>query len=70
VDLRDAVSYHQLVLASEGRSAKTQRQYLIFERVFLHYLEAAGIAPELAALNVTNVREGLAWYRRQDVAQR
>jgi site-specific recombinase XerD len=70
VDLRDAVSYHQLVLASEGRSVKTQRQYLIFERVFLHYLEARRIAPELDALNVTNVREALAWYRAQDVSQR
>lgn len=63
MDLRDAVSYHQLVVASEGRTDKTQRQYLHFERIFLRYLDQAGVKPELAALNPANVRAALDWYK-------
>lgn len=65
MDLRDAVSYHQLVLASEGRSQATQRQYLHFERVFLHYLESRGWKAALDALNAANVRQALLWYQGQ-----
>lgn len=65
MNLRDAVSYHQLVVASEGRTAATQRQYLYFERVFLKYLESAGIRADLDALNPTNVRNAHAWYGTQ-----
>jgi site-specific recombinase XerD len=63
MNLLDAVSYHHLVLASEGRSAATQRNYLFFQRLFTQYLEAAGIAPELAALSPANVRSAGDWYR-------
>lgn len=70
VDLRDAVSYHQLVLASEGRSDATQRQYLMFERIFLRYLDARGIVPTLDTLNVLNVRQALVWYQAQSAKQR
>ena len=38
MNLRDAVTLHQMVVASEGRTAATQRQYLYFELVFLLYL--------------------------------
>jgi integrase/recombinase XerD len=65
VDLRDAISFHQLVVASEGRTEATQRQYLFFERIFLRYLADAGLEPELAALNPENLRGALAWYRAQ-----
>jgi site-specific recombinase XerD len=65
LDLRDAVSYHQLVLASEGRTAATQRQYMLFERVFLRYLEHRHIKPALPALSVGNVRQALLWYLTQ-----
>jgi integrase/recombinase XerD len=63
VNLLDAVSYHQLVVASEGRTEATQRQYLYFEKVFLHYLEHQEIRPDLDALNPTNVRAALSWYQ-------
>jgi site-specific recombinase XerD len=65
MDLKDAISYHQLVLASEGRTEATQRQYLYFERQLLHYLESKNIRPELAELNVANVRGALGWYQAQ-----
>lgn len=65
MDLKDAVSYHQLVVASEGRTAATQRQYLYFERVFLRYLETANLAPTLDSLNAMNVRAALSWYGAQ-----
>jgi site-specific recombinase XerD len=70
MDLRDAISYQQLVLASEGRTVATQRQYLYFERVFLRYLESKNIRPELAELDPTNVRGALAWYQAQQSGQR
>lgn len=66
VDLPDAVAYHQLVLASEGRSEATQRQYLHFERVFLSYLGQRNILPTLDQLSVPNVRSALTWYQAQD----
>jgi site-specific recombinase XerD len=71
VNLLDAVSYHQLVLASEGRTEATQRQYLYFEKVFLRYLEREEIKPTLDALNPANVRGALEWYQHQPaIAQR
>lgn len=70
MDLRDAVSYHQLVIASEGRTETTQRQYLYFESVFLRWLAASEIQPTLDALTVQNVRQALRWYQAQDVRQR
>jgi integrase len=65
VDLRDAVSFHQLTAAAEGLSVATQRQYLYFESIFLRYLQDVGIAPALEALNEANVRSALLWYRQQ-----
>jgi integrase len=65
MDLRDAVTLHQLVLASEGGTEATQRQYAHFERVFLRYLEHKGIAPKLDVLNPENVRATLEWYRTE-----
>jgi site-specific recombinase XerD len=62
-NLADAIAYHQLVVASEGRTVATQRQYLYFECVFLRYLEARGIAPTLDALTSPNVRQALLWYQ-------
>ncbi len=38
--LADAVTFHQLTLASEGRKATTQRQYAYFQNVFLRYLDS------------------------------
>ncbi len=70
MDLRDAVSFHQLVLASEGRTEATQRQYLYFERIFLRYLEERQISPELTALNADNVRQATLWYRAQSEGTR
>lgn len=70
VDLRDLVSYHQLTLASEGRSEKTQRQYLYFHTRFLEYLDRKGIQPELAALNPSNLRQAYTWYMAQTARQR
>jgi site-specific recombinase XerC len=70
VNLIDAISYHQLVLASEGRTEATQRQYMHFQRVFLRYLESVGVTPGLDALNPTNVRAGLAWYQTLSAPQR
>lgn len=70
MDLRDAVSYHQLVLASEGRTAATQRHYLHFERVFLNYLDARGFPPTFDMLQPTHVRAALIWYQAQDNARR
>jgi len=64
VDLKDAISFHQLTAAAEGLARATQRQYLHFELVFLRYLDEQGIAPTLEALNETNVRSALLWYRQ------
>lgn len=70
MDLRDAISFHQLVLASEGRTEATQRQYLHFERVFLRWLDQAGMKPVLEALDTPNVRQALLWYQSQQTRQR
>ena len=55
MDLRDALTLHQLTLASEGRTEKTQRQYRHFQTVFLRYLESARIAPSLASIGLVLV---------------
>ncbi len=65
VDLPSLITYHQFVLESEQRSAATMRQYLYFHRVFLRYLEHAGIEPTLDALNQTNLRSAATWYGKQ-----
>ena len=64
MDLKDAISFHQLTAAAAGLARATQRQYLHFELVFLRYLDEQGIAPTLEALNETNVRSALLWYRQ------
>jgi site-specific recombinase XerD len=64
-DLRDAVSFHQLVLAADGASLGTQHQYLLYEALFLGYLQRRNVAPALEELNCTRVREFLQWYRNQ-----
>ena len=64
-DLRDAVSFHQLVLAANGASPHTQKQYLSYEVLFLEYLERKRLKPELSELNQARVREFLVWYRNR-----
>jgi site-specific recombinase XerD len=64
VDLADAVSYHQLVLASEGRSLATQQLYMTYEKRFLEFLAERKIAPELEALNAVNVRQAVLWMQK------
>lgn len=64
-DLRDAVSFHQLVLAANGASVHTQKQYLAYEVLFLAFLERRKVAPALNELNLQRVREFLVWYRNQ-----
>ena len=64
-DLRDAVSFHQLLLSANNRSAVTQRQYLYYECLFLEFLARRTIAPSLAELNVRRVQEFMVWYRNQ-----
>jgi integrase/recombinase XerD len=70
VDLVDAASYHQLVLNTEGRSPKTLRLYLIYEKRFLAFLEARGIPPVLEALNPLNARQALLWFQQRRVGTR
>lgn len=62
-DLRDAVSFHQLVLSANGASVHTQKQYLLYGRLFLEFLARRKIDPALAELNLSRVREFLVWYR-------
>jgi integrase/recombinase XerD len=69
-DLRDAMSFHQLLLASTGASEHTQKQYLQYEALFVHFLEDRSIAAELSELNVMRVREFLVWYRVQEHPRR
>lgn len=69
-DLRDAVSFHQLLLAANNRSAATQRQYLYYECLFLEFLQRRKIPPALSELNVRRVQEFLVWYRNQPGRQR
>jgi site-specific recombinase XerD len=64
-DLRDAVSFHQLVLASDGASAYTQRQYLYYEAKFIAWLEHKSYGVGLDQLTTTRAREFLLWYRNQ-----
>jgi site-specific recombinase XerD len=65
--LADAITYHQLSLQAEGRSPATLRLYLLYERRFLEYLESAGIAPKLDALNLLHVRNAIAWLRTRSI---
>lgn len=45
MDIRSLVVLHQLALKAEGASPKTQRQYLIFHRRFLDFLDTKAPAP-------------------------
>lgn len=69
-DLRDAVSFHQLLLSANGASKFTQRQYLLYECAFLRYLDEHRIPPKLSELNVQRVSEFLVWYRGRDHPRR
>lgn len=69
-DLRDAVSFHQLLLSANGASRYTQRQYLLYECAFLRYLDEHHIAPALTELSVTRVSQFLVWYRGRDHPRR
>jgi site-specific recombinase XerD len=62
-DLRDAVSFHQLVLSANGASVHTQKQYLLYGRLFLEFLARRKVSPALTELNLSRVREFLVWYR-------
>jgi integrase/recombinase XerD len=62
-DLRDAVSFHQLVLGANGASEHTHKQYLDYEVRFLEFLRGRGIKPALNELRPDRVREFLVWYR-------
>lgn len=64
MDLHDAASYHQLVLASEGRSLATQRLYLTYEKRFLNFLAERGMAADMEALNAVNVRQAVLWMQK------
>lgn len=70
MDLNDAVTYHQLVLASEGRSIKTSRLYLLYEKRFLEFLQSRGIPPTLDALNALNARQAILWFQQRQVGTR
>lgn len=70
VDLNDAVTYHQLVLASEGRSQKTSRLYLLYQKRFLEFLQSRSIPPTLDALNALNVRQAVLWFQQRQVGTR
>lgn len=69
-DLRDAVSFHQLVLAAAGAKPATQHQYMHYGVLFLGYLERRKIPPDLGELNTLRVREFLVWYRNQNHPRR
>ena len=64
MDLADAASYHQLVLASEGRSPQTMRLYLTYQKRFLEFLAARQIPADLDALNPLNVRQAALWMQK------
>lgn len=64
-DLRDAVSFHQLLLAANNAALPTQRQYLLYESAFLDFLARKKIEPALAELNPQRVAEFLVWYRNR-----
>lgn len=64
-DLRDAVSFHQLLLSANHRSADTLYLYMLYECAFLDYLEGRGIEPTLDQLCTTRASEFLVWYRKQ-----
>jgi integrase len=63
MDLRYAVTFHQLALVAEGRAPKTQHLYLGYQRAFLEYLSEQHIAPTFDALNSLNVRAALEWLK-------
>ena len=64
-DLRDAVSFHQLLLSVNGASPATIAHYATYETAFLEYLEHKHVKPVLAELNVRRVSDFLVWYRNQ-----
>lgn len=62
MDLRDAAAFHQLVLAQEGASIETQKNYLHYQRLLLRCFDERGIEPTLDSLTSANVRIFLDWY--------
>jgi site-specific recombinase XerD len=64
-DLRDAVSFHQLILAANNAALRTQQQYLLYECAFLEYLQHKRLPPRLEELNLGRVSEFLVWYRNR-----
>ena len=70
MDLRDAVSFHQLVLGADGATEATQRQYLYYETLFLEWLQGKGSALAVEELSAERVTEFLVWYRHRDHSRR
>jgi len=52
IDLRDAVTLHRLVLASEGRTAATQRQVQVLRGSVPAVSGAAGVVPAVIQADV------------------
>lgn len=70
MDLRDAVTLHQLSLHAEGRSPATLRLYRLYEQRFLEYLDERHIAPVLEALQPLHVRAAVEWFRARGLGHR
>lgn len=64
-DLRDAVSFHQMLLSANGASPATLTLYRIYELAFLEFLESRRVKPLISELNPRRVTECLVWYRNQ-----
>lgn len=70
MDLYDAASYHQLALGAAGRSQKTMRLYLIYQKRFLEYLDSRKMPATLDALNPVNARQAVMWFQQRRVGAR
>jgi site-specific recombinase XerD len=69
-DLRDAVTFHQMVLAAGGAAVPTQTQYRRYQERFIEFLDRRQVEPALGELNPTRVREFMVWLRNQDHPRR
>lgn len=70
MDLRDAVTLHQLALTAEGRAPATMRLYLLYQKRFLEYLDERHIPDTLEALGPLHVRAATEWFRERGLGQR
>ena len=65
MDLRDAMSFHQMLLGANGASAYTQRQYLFYENLFVEFLQSKRYPLTIDELRPERVSEFLIWYRNR-----